>query len=145
MLKTLYLLPWLLGFFACSPSVEIPDNDRAAIQEIMDQQVRCWNQGDLSCFMAGYWSSDSLMFIGKNGITYGYDQTLARYQKTYPDREAMGKLAFDIITLERLAGDAYYMVGKWALDREIEDIGGHFTLLFRRINGKWVITKDHSS
>ncbi len=61
-------------------------DDQTAIQSIMDQQTRCWNAGDLNCFMEGYWHSDSLMFIGKTGITYGYDSTLANYRKRYPDR-----------------------------------------------------------
>ena len=119
--------------------------DRAAIQAIMDQQVRCWNAGDLDCFMEGYWRSDSLMFIGKSGITYGYDSTLANYRKRYPDRATMGTLRFDVLSLEALSEDACFMVGRWSLQRSIGDVEGHFTLLFRRINGQWRIVKDHSS
>jgi hypothetical protein len=57
----------------------------------------------------------------------------------------MGQLTFDIVTLDRLASDAYHMVGQWTLDREDDEIAGHFTLLFRKIDGRWVIVKDHSS
>ncbi|MGB3851014.1 MAG: nuclear transport factor 2 family protein [Tunicatimonas sp.] len=137
----------LLGFcfvslcFAQAQSSE----DQGAIQSIMDQQVRCWNEGDLDCFMEGYWRSDSLMFIGKSGITYGYDSTLANYQKRYPDRAAMGTLHFDILSLEALSESAYFMVGRWSLQRSIGDLEGYFTLLFRRIDGQWRIVKDHSS
>ncbi len=120
-------------------------DDRAAIQSIMDQQVRCWNAGDLDCFMEGYWRSDSLMFIGKTGITYGYDSTLANYRKRYPGRAAMGTLHFDLLSLEALSEEACFMVGRWSLQRSIGDLGGHFTLLFRRLGGQWRIVKDHSS
>lgn len=120
-------------------------DDRAAIQSIMDQQVRCWNAGDLDCFMEGYWRSDSLMFIGKTGVTYGYDSTLARYRQRYPNQAAMGSLHFDVLSLEALSEDACFMVGRWSLQRSIGDLGGHFTLLFRRIDGQWRIVKDHSS
>jgi hypothetical protein len=35
-----------------------------------------WNRGDLSKrFMDTYWKSDSLMFIGKSGVTYGWQNT----------------------------------------------------------------------
>jgi hypothetical protein len=42
--------------------------------------------------------------------------------------------------------DSYYtVVGKWFLKRSVGDVGGHYSLLFRRIKGKWVIVLDHSS
>jgi ketosteroid isomerase-like protein len=96
--------------------------------------------------MKGYWQNDSLMFIGKSGVTYGYAQTLANYKKNYPDKDAMGVLKFNLIKVTKLSGDAYYVIGKWHLTREKNgDIGGHYTLLFRKIKGKWVIVADHSS
>jgi hypothetical protein len=36
-------------------------------------------------------------------------------------------------------------VGKWHLIRSVGDVGGHYTLLVKRINGKWVIISDHTS
>ena len=119
--------------------------DRAAIQAIMDQQVRCWNEGDLTCFMEGYWPSDSLMFIGGSGIVYGFDNTVERYQRTYPDRATMGQLRFEMVSLDFLSADASLMVGKWFLKRSVGDIRGHFTLLLRRLDERWYIVKDHSS
>lgn len=123
---------------------QTPD-DHAAIHAIMEQQTRCWNEGNLPCFMEGYWHSDSLMFVGKSGITYGYDNTLARYQQTYPDRTAMGTLRFKIVSLEAVGPAAYLMVGRWFLQRDTDDLDGHFTLLFRKIDQRWRIVKDHSS
>ena len=43
-------------------------------------------------FMKGYWENDSLMFIGKSGVTYGYKNTLNNYKKNYPTTADMGKL-----------------------------------------------------
>jgi hypothetical protein len=145
-----YLNPIFVVAVACllilsSCSYEDAASDRAEILAMMDHQERCWNQGDVECFMEGYWPSDSLMFIGKEGVTYGYENTLQRYRNNYPDRSAMGMLSFDIVELQRLSPEAYYMVGKWQLERTIGDIGGHFTLLFRKFDGQWFIVKDHSS
>ena len=143
-----YFIPVLsLGYFLCHAPFVLAQSteDRAAIQAIMEQQARCWNERNLDCFMEGYWHSDSLMFIGKSGIVYGFDNTLARYQKTYPDQANMGKLRFEIVSLEALGPEAYYMVGKWFLKRSVGDINGHFTLLFRKIDQQWRIVKDHSS
>jgi len=84
------------------------------------------------------------MFIGSKGIVYGYDNTLKRYQTSYSSLEQMGKLRFDILHINRLDENAYLVVGKFYLTRTVGDLSGIFTLTFRRINGEWVITSDHT-
>jgi len=121
------------------------NGEQKAILKILDDQSAAWNRGDVESFMKGYWENDSLMFIGKSGVTYGWTNTLNNYKKGYPDTAAMGKLDFTIIKLARLSKEYYHIVGKWHLKRSIGDLGGHFTLLFRKINGHWVIVEDHSS
>ena len=96
--------------------------------------------------MVGYWESDSLMYIGKNGIKYGYKATLESYYKNYPDKATMGTLKFDILEMKPLGRKYQLVVGKWYLTRpEKGDIGGHFSLVFAKMKGKWVIIADHSS
>ncbi len=119
--------------------------DEFTIRNIMSAQITAWNNGDLQNFMQGYWQNDSLKFIGKSGITYGWKQTLENYKKNYPDTFAMGKLAFDLIEVKRLSPLYFFVVGKWRLTRSIGNLNGHFTLLFKKINNKWVIVADHSS
>ena len=119
--------------------------DEQIIKDAMNEQLHAWNAGDIDRFMETYWHSDSLMFIGKNGPTYGFEKTKANYKKGYPDTAAMGKLYFEIIHLKRLSAMYYSVVGKWHLKRSIGDIGGAFTLLFKKIKKKWVIIQDHSS
>ena len=112
---------------------------------LLDKQSACWNKGDIDGFMEGYWKNDSLQFIGKSGITYGWNNTLANYKKGYPSVAAMGQLQFTIINVKKLSSQWYQVVGKWHLKRTIGDVGGHFTLLLRKIKGNWVIVADHSS
>ncbi len=120
--------------------------DRAAILGTLDRQTNDWNAGKIDAFMKGYWESDSLMFVGKNGVTYGYKNTYEGYLRRYPDRAAMGTLKFDILHLSFPAKGAAFVVGKWHLTRpEAGDVGGHYTLLWRKIKGKWVIVCDHTS
>lgn len=119
--------------------------DETAVRKVLAVQNDAWNRGDAEAFMKGYWESDSLMFVGKSGITYGYKNTLANYKKNYPDTAAMGRLTFILIQVKRLSAEYYHVTGKWHLQRSIGDIGGHFTLLFRKIKGQWVIISDHSS
>ncbi len=111
----------------------------------MNDQLTAWNNGDISRFMETYWKNDSLMFIGKSGVTYGWENTKNNYIKGYPDTTAMGKLTFNIIQVKRLSVIYFSVVGKWHLTRSIGDISGHFTLLFKKVKNKWVIISDHSS
>ena len=119
--------------------------DDIIIKNILDQQTIAWNGGDIINFMKPYWRSDSLMFIGKSGITYGWQKTMENYKKNYPDAAAMGKLDFTILQTKRLSVLYYSVVGKWHLTRTIGDVNGHFTLLFKKIKNTWVIVSDHSS
>lgn len=119
--------------------------DEKEVRGILTRQNAAWNRGDIDSFMIGYWNNDSLMFIGKSGITYGYKNTLANYKKNYPDTMVMGKLTFTLIHVKQLSPQYFHVTGKYHLARTIGDASGHFTLMFRKINGKWVIISDHSS
>ena len=119
--------------------------DEMAIKNAMNEQLAAWNAGDIDRFMGTYWNNDSLMFIGKSGVTYGWQKTLENYKKNYPDTAAMGKLDFTILETKRLSVLYFFVVGKWHLTRTIGNAGGHFTLLFKKIKSKWVIVTDHSS
>ena len=116
-----------------------------AIRRMLKAQVTEWNSGDIAGYMVGYWEHDSLVFIGKNGPTYGYKATLERYKKSYPNAEAMGKLTSTIVSMKRLSARYYFVTGKWHLARKAGELGGSYTLLLEKIKGKWVIINDHSS
>ena len=132
---------------ACCLPVLLPaqDKDKQEILSILDRQTRDWNRGDIDQFMVGYWNSDSLKFIGQSGITYGYQQTLANYKKNYSDTAKMGKLSFQVLEVKRLSDKNYFVIGKWMLKRSVGDLSGHYTLLFEKKDGRWVIVADHSS
>lgn len=125
--------------------VRAQDADVVAIRRMLFAQVVQWNEGNVEGYMKGYWESDSLLFIGSSGPNYGYQATLRRYKEHYPDQAHMGRLKSTIISMERLSPEYYFVVGKWALQRSAGDIGGSYTLLIRKMNGKWKIVCDHSS
>lgn len=119
--------------------------DANAIRRVMDDQITAWNSGDLVKFMDGYWQSDSLQFIGGKGIVYGWKPTLERYQKNYPDAAARGTLRFEILNVNLLGKDAAFVIGRFFLARpQAGDASGYFTLLWRKIGGKWKIVVDHT-
>src|SRR5574340_558903 len=98
--------------------------DEMLVKKVLQTQQSAWNNGSIEKFMEGYWKSDSLMFIGKSGITYGWQKISDNYKRSYPDTASMGKLHFSILQLKALAIDAYFMVGKWHLERAKGNIEG---------------------
>lgn len=121
------------------------NSDVAEITSVLKQQEAAWNEGNLEKFMIGYWQNDNLLFIGKSGPTYGYSKTLANYKKGYPDTAQMGKFTSTIIHTTKLSKQYYYVTGKWFLQRTVGNLTGYYTLLIRKIKGKWLIVADHSS
>jgi ketosteroid isomerase-like protein len=140
-----------LLFTACAPNTISTSNRaesaNAEIRKIMDEQSICWSKGDLECFMQGYWKSDSLLFVGSRGLTYGWQQTLDNYKQSYPDASAMGKLTFNLKEMKELSPETILVVGKWHLQREASkgDVEGHFSVIFKQFKDGWKIIADHSS
>lgn len=129
----------------CSSLSQAQKNEDVAIRDLLLHQTDAWNRGDIEEFMQTYWQNDSLMFVGKGGVTWGWKNTLAHYKQGYPDKEAMGQLSFDIIQIKKLSKDYFFVTGKWKLKRTADDLSGHYTLLIKQINGQWKIIADHSS
>ncbi len=134
---------WLaVSFCAVTFSQSHEEKD---ITTVLYKQVSEWNKGSVDDFMKGYWENDSLMYVGGKGVTYGYNNILNNYKKSFPDTATMGKLHFNILHVKRLSPEYYFVVGKYTVVRSAGNAEGHFTLVFRKINGKWVIVSDHSS
>ena len=140
-LSIIIFLPIVL--FSC---LEKKESVEKTISEIMRKQQECWNKGDIECFMQNYWHDDSLRFVGKEKINYGWQKTFDNYKKSYPTKEDMGELTFTLEEVKVFTASEAYVLGKWYLKiKEKENIGGYFSLLWRKIDGKWVIVSDHTS
>ncbi len=141
MFKSFLYLLLAFGLFACVNKTSVQTD----IRNVMMQQQDAWNKGSLEGFMQGYWKSDSLRFLGKDGVTMGWEASLLRYKRVYTNPEKMGRLKFDHLRIEVLSKEEAYVDGRWNLFRSSDTLSGHFTLLWRRIQGQWLIVSDHSS
>ena len=120
------------------------DQITQSIHNVVKQQEIDWNAGNIPGFMEGYWHSDSLTFIGSKGLTMGWQKTLDNYKKSYPDKATMGALSLEIIKLDILSPEAAIMIGRFTLLREKDKPTGLFTLIWKKIDGKWLITSDQT-
>jgi ketosteroid isomerase-like protein len=140
-LLALFALPALLCLQAQPTPAE------AGIRTVMDAQQAAWNRGDVEAFMSGYDASDSTTFVGAT-ITRGYTKVLENYHRRYSTKEKMGQLTFSAIEVMPLGAEYASVLGKWHLDRPSEaggEVGGIFTLLFRKTANGWKIILDHTS
>mgnify|MGYP000615017332 CR=1 FL=1 len=119
--------------------------DSIDIMKVMKFQENAWNSGDINSFMEGYIKSDELVFSGKSGPVYGWNETRNRYLKNYPDTQTMGQLKFTVNKIRSVSSDVAFLIGEYYLTRSTEDSYGHFTLFWKKINNKWLIISDHTS
>ena len=141
MRKLVLLILIINGFWLFSQNEKNQTNE---VVKNMKAQELAWNNADIIGFMTHYWKSDILKFIGNKGITYGWQKTSDNYVKGYPNKDAMGVLTFTIKEITQLSKTSIYVIGQWELKKE-KPAGGYFTLLWKKINGQWVIVSDHTS
>jgi len=120
-------------------------NEQRAVAQLLESQRVAWNKGDLVEYMNGYWHSDSLVFVGKNGPQYGWQKTLDNYKRSYPDKSAMGELFFNLLKIEIIDANNAFVLGQWRLKRINDEPKGYFTLRLQKIQGNWKVVYDHSS
>ena len=118
---------------------------RAAVESVLTTQADAWNRGDVEAFADHYWKSDDLTFSSGGKTTRGWAETVRGYRERYPTNEKMGQLTFGNLEVTPLGDAAALVLGEWKLERDTEPVGGNFSLVFRKFEGRWVIVHDHTS
>ncbi|OGU55658.1 MAG: hypothetical protein A2V66_10300 [Ignavibacteria bacterium RBG_13_36_8] len=145
-MNIIIFLSIIILFCACNNESVL--NEKKITKEIISvlkEQEQAWNEGNIEKFMESYVRSDSLHFASGGSVSYGWQTTLERYKRGYPDRSVMGKLIYSNLEVTVISKDAALVFGKWELNRENDKPWGLFTLLFRKIGDGWRIVADHTS
>lgn len=125
------------------------NNQQTTTQEItttLNQQVNCWNNGDLKCFMDGYVNSDKTLFISGNKFIHGWQNSYDHYKNKYgDDKQGMGKLQITIDGIETIDNTHAYLYGRWHLVTNGNEYNGVTSLIFQKNSDKWQIVLDHSN
>lgn len=117
----------------------------AEVRAVLTAQVEAWNQGDITGYMAGYWKSDSTVFLSDGSIIHGFDEVADRYAKRYATREQMGTLSFEELQVRMLSKSVAVAHGIWRLKRMSDEPWGRFTLIVEKKPEGWRIVHDHTS
>ena len=120
--------------------------DKAAIRNVLDDQVACWNSGDLEGFMKGYWKSEELEFRSGDKVTKGWQATFDRYKKKYQSEGAeMGTLKFLNLVITNESPKAT-VDGDWHLTmKDGKTPHGSFKLALENKSDGWKIVRDETT
>ena len=122
-------------------------NNCDEIYDLMQEQEESWNKGNIDDFMNKYWNNDSLIFLGKSGINYGWKKTISNYKNSYKNKNEMGRLEFKNILCKPINKSTHIIAGKWSIYRadSIRNIEGYYSLIWVKKDKVWKIIYDHTS
>lgn len=127
-------------------TINSKDALESELEELLENQVSAWNDGNLEKFMDTYWKSPKLTFSSGGKTNFGWQATLDNYKKSYPTPEKMGKLHFDKLLVSRIEASSALVLGNWHLRlADAQERDGNFSLVIRKFGEHWKIIHDHSS
>ena len=150
---TLLLSPLTLQAQIAEQPDKAPDQLRTLsraeldVVKVLTIQERAWNKGDLDTYAQGYKNSPDILFIGHQ-VSHGYAGMLADYKGNYPNKDAMGTLAFSALEPHILDDHFATVAGRYHLDRTKKYGGpadGIFSLVFEKTDSGWKIILDHTT
>lgn len=148
-LKPMLMLSFVIFAGAALPLGAAADDGQSTVaievRDTLQQQIADWNRGDIDAFMRSYWKDPNVRFASGGDIKRGWAPVLEQYKLRYPDKSAMGKLTTAELDVTALSTDSALAFGRWIVTAEGQDVCGLFSLVWRRIDGSWVIVHDHTS
>jgi uncharacterized protein (TIGR02246 family) len=123
-----------------------PQQELDVIKVLLAQET-AWNRGDLESFVQGYKNSPDTLFITRQ-VFRGVDGMLQEYRHNYPNKAAMGTLAFSELEVHPLDDKYAVVIGKYHLERGKKEGGnaeGIFSLILEKTDKGWKIILDHTS
>ena len=116
------------------------------VKQALYGQVVAWNKGELEKAMSYYWNSPDMLWISRNGTETGWQEVHDMFQKDFTDRSKMGEYTYEPLHIEQVGPETVYYVYRWKIDLQGKKLmGGVSSQLWKKIDGRWVITAEHAS
>jgi ketosteroid isomerase-like protein len=117
------------------------------IIKVLIAQENAWNKGDLTAFVSAFKDSPDTVFI-THQVSRGFAGLVDEYKHDYPNKAAMGTLAYSDLEVHPLDENFAVVIGKYHLERGKKDGGnadGLFSLVFENTDNGWKIVVDHTT
>jgi len=122
-------------------------HEQLGVVKIVLAQETAWNKGELDGFLAGFKDAPDTQAVLGNRAT-GMTEIRTAFHNNYPNREAMGLLAYSDVEA-RVLGENYALAtGKYHLDRSKKYGGpadGTFTEVMEKTPKGWQIIFDETT
>ena len=128
-------------------SVSKSDEDLSTeekIEQVLIDQTKAWNRGDLDGFMDAYWNDEKLTFSGGGDTTVGFEETYTNYRERFPEGK-MGQIEFKDLQTEMVGEESAIVTGRFEHALPDDDVRGNFSLVLKSFDGQWKIIHDHTS
>jgi beta-aspartyl-peptidase (threonine type) len=90
--------------------------------------------------------SPELVFTSGSKVRRGWQETHDKYKAKYgSDASTMGKLAFEILSVQALGADGAIVLGRWTLTETPAAGAGVFSVALARTPSGWLVVHDHTS
>jgi ketosteroid isomerase-like protein len=146
-LRLLYLTLLLMATTTIVSSFTMPKGD--AVQEVkqaLEGQIAAWNKGDLETAMTFYWNSPEMLWISKGGTEKGYQEVYDMFLQDFTDRSKMGVYSYEPLHIEQVSREAVFFVFRWKIELDGKRLmGGVSSQVWKKLNGRWVVTSEHAS
>ena len=120
--------------------------DRDDVRNVLLAQMTAWNKGNLDGYMNGYANVEWLVFTSGGKVRLGWQETYDTFHKKYAQNPAaMGKLVFEILSIDAVGADGAVVLGNWILTNSPSDGRGVFTVVLERRPDGWKVIHDHTS
>jgi len=116
------------------------------IGAMLEESASSWNRGDIEGFLDDYLDAPTTTFVGRDGLRRGVEAIREVYAPRFAPGATRDSLRFESLRVRGLGPGYALATARWILHRgETVTASGPFTLVLRRVGGKWKIIHDHSS
>ncbi|MEE4212179.1 MAG: nuclear transport factor 2 family protein [Parvularcula sp.] len=118
---------------------------RAEVAAVLDEQVADWNSGDIEGYLDHLHKGERTRHIIGAQEVVGFEAIRQGYLERNPDPEKLGRISYRDLDVTPLGEDAALAFAHWTFEIGEMERHGVFTLLFEKIDGRWLVTHDHTA
>jgi ketosteroid isomerase-like protein len=116
------------------------------VKKALEGQITAWNKGDLETAMTFYWNSPEMLWVSKGGTEKGYQEVYDMFLQDFTDRSKMGIYTYEPLHIEQVSKEAVYFVFRWKIELDGKRLmGGVSSQVWKKLDGRWVVTSEHAS
>jgi uncharacterized protein (TIGR02246 family) len=122
-----------------------PQADDREIYGVINQMVALWNAHDIEHYMELFWKSDNLLVVSDGEQILGWNNLLATYQRSYPNRNEMAILTLERVKIQSLGPDLALALTWWTVQCAGRNSYCTDTSVFRKFADGWKVVTDHAT